>query len=165
MNKWAESIGAETVVTYACAQLEQENPELREEGLKWILAHKDAIKNSDHTLMVKPLVDCLLDKVSKIRQQAEEIIVEVMSMTGFEPFSRVAKDLKTAVQQQVRPILEKAKSKCGAAPTSSIEETKTQQLTKTAPPAQPTKRPTTALGPTLKPDAPLRSLLDAAKSP
>jgi hypothetical protein len=114
--------------------------------------------------MVKPLVDCLLDKVSKIRQQAEEVIVEVMSMTGFEPFSRVAKDLNTAVQQQVRPILEKAKSKCGSTPSGSNEETKTAPLAKTAPPAQPTKRPITA-GPTLKPDAPLRSLLDAAKSP
>jgi hypothetical protein len=164
MDKWAEAVGGSPVVTYACAQLEQENPELREEGLKWILAHKESVRGADHTLMVKPLVDCLLDKVSKIRQQAEEIIVEVMSMTGFEPFSRVAKDLKTAVQQQVRPILEKAKSKCGSVPSASIEETKTAPLAKTAPPVQPTKRPTTA-GPTLKPDAPLRSLLDAAKSP
>jgi hypothetical protein len=47
--------------------------------------------------MVKPLVDCLLDKVSKIRSQAEEVIVDVMAFTGYEPFSRVAKDLKTAV--------------------------------------------------------------------
>jgi hypothetical protein len=36
-----------------------------------------------------------------------------MAFTGYEPFSRVAKDLKTAVQQAVRPILEKAKAKCG----------------------------------------------------
>lgn len=41
---------------------------MREEGLKWILAHKESVKTSDHSLMVKPLVDCLLDKVSKIRQ-------------------------------------------------------------------------------------------------
>lgn len=68
MDKWSEAIGSETVVQYACAQLEQENPELREEGLKWILAHKDGIKGADHSIMVKPLVDCLLDKVSKIRQ-------------------------------------------------------------------------------------------------
>jgi len=62
-----------------------------------LLANKSSIKGADHSAMVKPLVDCLLDKVSKIRQQAEEVIVEVMSVTGFEPFSRVAKDLKTAV--------------------------------------------------------------------
>jgi len=67
MNKWAEAIGAEPVITWTCNQLETENPELREEGLKWILAHKDGVKGADHTLMVKPLVDCLLDKVSKIR--------------------------------------------------------------------------------------------------
>lgn len=67
MNQWSEAIGPETVIQYACAQLETENPELREEGLKWIIAHKEGIKGADHTIMVKPLVDCLLDKVSKIR--------------------------------------------------------------------------------------------------
>jgi len=48
--------------------------------------------------MVKPLLDCLTDKVSKIRTMAEEIIVEVMSQIGFEPFLKKAKDLKIAVQ-------------------------------------------------------------------
>jgi hypothetical protein len=47
--------------------LEIVNPELREEGLKWIVAHKEGIKGADHSLMVKPLVDCLLDKMAKIR--------------------------------------------------------------------------------------------------
>jgi len=47
--------------------------------------------------MVKPLVDCLCDKVAKIRMMAEEITVEVMTYTGFEPFAKVTKDLKTAV--------------------------------------------------------------------
>ena len=97
MNKWSEAIGPESIITWTCAQLESENPELREEGLKLIIAHKEGIKGADHTLMVKPLVDCLLDKVSKIRSQAEEVIVDVMAFTGYEPFSRVAKDLKTAV--------------------------------------------------------------------
>lgn len=52
---------------------------------------------------------------------AEEIIVEVMTYTGFEPFSKVCKDLLTAVQQAVRPILEKAKAKCGSAMPSSVD--------------------------------------------
>lgn len=98
MNKWAEAIGPEQIVTYTCIYLETENPELRDEGLRWIQAHKDGIKKAEHSLMVKPLVDCLTDKVSKIRTMAEEIIVEVMSQIGFEPFLKKAKDLKIAVQ-------------------------------------------------------------------
>ena len=74
--------------------------------------------------MVKPLVDCLTDKVSKIRTMAEEIIVEVMSQIGFEPFIKKAKDLKIAVQQAVMPILDKAKSKAATPTNVVMEETK-----------------------------------------
>lgn len=121
VNKWAEAIGNEPVVQMLCVQMETENPELRDEGFKWILAHKEGIKGADHQLMVKPLMSCLTDKVSKIRSCAEEVIVEVMAFTGFEPFARQLKDLKPAVQQAVKPILDKARAKCvpkaaGAAP-------------------------------------------------
>jgi len=77
--------------------METENPELRDEGFKWILAHKEGIKGADHSLMVKPLMSCLTDKVSKIRSCAEEVIVEVMAYIGFEPFAKQLKDLKPAV--------------------------------------------------------------------
>jgi hypothetical protein len=64
MDKWSEAIGPSLVAQYTCIQLETENPELRDEGLKWLLAHKDGIKGADHSLLVKPLVDCLTDKKS-----------------------------------------------------------------------------------------------------
>lgn len=67
VNKWADAVGPEPVITWTCAQVETENPELREESFKWILQHKNEIKGADHTVMVKPLVDCLQDKSSKIR--------------------------------------------------------------------------------------------------
>jgi hypothetical protein len=44
-----------------------ENPELRDEALKWIIKHKDAIKTSDVKELVKPLVSCITDKVPLIR--------------------------------------------------------------------------------------------------
>lgn len=68
--------------------METENPEMRDEGFKWMLAHKDGIKGADHQAMVKPLMSCLSDKVAKVRKDAEEVIEVVMSYTGFEPFSR-----------------------------------------------------------------------------
>lgn len=156
MDKWAEAIGPEALITHTCCHLEVENPELRDEGLKWIIAHKDGIKGAELALMVKPLCDCLSDKVSKIRVLAEEIIVEVMAYTGFEPFGKIAKTLKPAVQQAVLPILEKAKSKAASvvvtAPVAgTVVDSKEESKQGALPPQQ--KRPiasATPKAPTLK---------------
>jgi hypothetical protein len=80
------------------AQLITENPELREESFKWILAHKEGIKGADHSIMVKPLMSCLVDKKAAIRNASESVIVEVMAFTGLQPFMICLKDLKPAVQ-------------------------------------------------------------------
>mmetsp|Transcript_16770 Transcript_16770/g.11897 ORF Transcript_16770/g.11897 Transcript_16770/m.11897 type:complete len:414 (+) Transcript_16770:1572-2813(+) len=98
INRWSEAIGAELCINHITAALAQENPELRDEGIKWILAHKDEIKNADHSVMIKPLIACLSDKAGKIRVAAEEIIVAVMGFIGAAPFIAATKDLKPAVQ-------------------------------------------------------------------
>ena len=68
MDKWAAALESSSeVLTVICKQVELENPELREEGFKWMLAHLDGIKCCDHKLMIKPLVSCLTDKKSTIR--------------------------------------------------------------------------------------------------
>ena len=96
MEKLSEAIGPESVVQITCVHLELENPELREEGFKWIIEHKEGIKGADHSVMFKPLICCLMDKTSKVRQSAEEVIIEVMAFTGIEPFHKQLKDLKPA---------------------------------------------------------------------
>lgn len=40
--------------------------------------------------------------------------MDVMPLTGYPPFQAVLKDMKPAVQNQLQPILEKVKQKCGA---------------------------------------------------
>ena len=62
--------------------------------------------------MYKPLIACLTDRSGKIRTLAEQVIVLVMGFTGAGPFTSGIKDLKPAVQNSVRPLLEKAKAKC-----------------------------------------------------
>ena len=44
----------------------------------------------------------------------EAIICEVMPVTGYSPFQGVLTDLKPAVQNTIKPILEKVKQKVGA---------------------------------------------------
>ena len=48
-----------------------------------MLAHKQALAKCEHKDLISPLVSCLLDKTSKIRSQAEEVITIVMGFIGF----------------------------------------------------------------------------------
>jgi len=44
MDKWANEVGAEVIINTLAPMLVQENPELRNEALTWIIKNKDAIK-------------------------------------------------------------------------------------------------------------------------
>jgi hypothetical protein len=132
MDKWAEAIGDHKVIDSVAGYLEAGSPELREEALTWIIAHKQALKKTEHRELISPLVTCLLDKTSKIRTQTEEIIVVVMGFIGFQAFMNGTLDLKPAVKQTVTPILQKAKNLCAAAGgVADDEEMKQEALPKT----------------------------------
>lgn len=115
MDKWAEAIGEHKVIDSLAEYLTNGSPELREEGFAWIIAHKQALAKCEHKDLISPLVSCLLDKTSKIRTQAEEVIMIVMGFIGFQAFMNGTMDLKPAVKQTVTPILQKAKQQCAAA--------------------------------------------------
>ena len=107
-----------------------------------MLARQDAIKDCDHAEMVTPLVLCLSDKKPQIRAQSEEICIVVMTHSGFRIFQDSIKDLKPAMQQTMKPVLERIKGKCGTVDVP-MEETKKEE-------PKPAARPTTASGPTRK---------------
>ena len=71
MNIWLEHVSAEVVINHLVPLLVQENPELRTEGLTWIIKNKEAIPNTEIKEMVKPLVSCLCDKAPPVRAMAE----------------------------------------------------------------------------------------------
>lgn len=49
MNKWAEALESHSeIISVIAKNMEVENPEMREEGFKWILEHLDGIKGCDH---------------------------------------------------------------------------------------------------------------------
>lgn len=125
VNKWAEAIGDDHIIGNMCTYLADGNPELRNESLKWICEHKAAIAKCEHREMIKPLILCLTDRSGPIRTMADEAIVATMGYVGFAAFMDGIKDLKPAVQQTVRPLLEKAKAKAVVAnPGVAIEEEK-----------------------------------------
>lgn len=114
MSKWADVIGAEIVINKIAIELVTENPELRTEGLNWIQKNKIAIKDADKVSLVKPFISCLTDKSKVIRDQSEALICEFMPSVGYSDFMSATKDFKPAVQQTLKPILERIKSNSGS---------------------------------------------------
>ena len=47
-DKWAGAIGAHYVINYMAGYLTDGNPSLRDESLKWMTAHKEAVPKCDH---------------------------------------------------------------------------------------------------------------------
>ncbi len=125
MEKWAEHCGADLVITIGGPMVSQENPELRTEMLGWVIKNKESLKQCTpdvHKELVKPFVECLSDKTPSIRNSAEELICSLMPLAGYGPFQTVISNLKPAVQNAIKPILEKVKAKVGSVgpvPTAS----------------------------------------------
>lgn len=71
MDKWGTTVGAEVIINNVGPMVIQENPELRNEALTWILKNREAIKTSEVKELVKPIVSCMIDKVPGIRNLAE----------------------------------------------------------------------------------------------
>jgi len=114
VNKWSEAITPEFVINYLTVTIQTENPELRTEGLKWITENKDSIKDADTKEMIKPLIACLTDKSKAVREASENLIITVMPLVGYQAFMANMKDFLPAVQQTLKPILEKCKNNSGA---------------------------------------------------
>lgn len=154
-NKWSEAIGPEYVIQNMCGYLTDGNPEMRTECLKWITNNKEAIAKCEHPPIIKPLIMCLTDKSGPIRVMADEVIVTTMGSVGFAPFTENIRDLKPAVQQTVRPLLEKAKAKMIAAnPDAAAGAPDDDEDASPAPPSKKTTvtRKTAVAGPTRKTD-------------
>ena len=98
-----------------------------------MIKNKEAIKNSEVREIVKPLVQCMSDKTPAIRNMAEEVASYVMAITGYPPFQAVLADLLPAVQNAIKPILEKVKQK--VASTGVAVDTFNSSLGETKPPA------------------------------
>ena len=85
-NKWSDAISPEWIINYLAEKLTTENPELRTEGLKWITSNQESIKDAETKEMIKPLIACLTDKLKAIRDSAENLIMIVMPLVGYQAF-------------------------------------------------------------------------------
>ena len=77
-EKFVEVCGADVVLNYLIPLVAQDNPQIRGEGLDFILKYKEHINKCDVNLFTKPLVQCLQDKNPTIRGKCEEVIGVIM---------------------------------------------------------------------------------------
>lgn len=94
INKWADAVGPELVINKLMEVLMVENPESRGESFKWILEHIDDVPNADTSVMIKPLISCLTDKLKATRENAEKVIGIIMPIVGYQTFLDSTKDQK-----------------------------------------------------------------------
>jgi cytoskeleton-associated protein 5 len=107
INKWSAAIGPENIINHIGKVIEKDNPEIRLVLLEWMLEHKKDIPNCESASFPKPLIECLQDKAPAIRGAAEKVMVEILPLSGPGPFKKLMKDLKPAVQNSIKPLIEK----------------------------------------------------------
>lgn len=107
INKWSAAIGPDQIINHIGSVIEKDNPEIRSVLLDWMLANKEFISKAETESLPKALIECLQDKAPVIRGLAEKAISEVIPITGPAPFKKLMKDLKPAVQNSIKPLIEK----------------------------------------------------------
>ena len=93
--------------------IQPDNPEIRTALLKFLIENKDSIQKSEVDQLIKPLIDCLSDKTPEIRKLAEEVVLETMRSSSYDLFLKGIQDLKPAMKQTIKPILDSCKQKIG----------------------------------------------------
>lgn len=141
IDKWAAAIGPETLIGDMGKVIVKENPEIRLVLLEWILKNKESIPKCEIAELPKPLVACLQDKAPAIRTMAEQVIIEVIPFTGPSPFNKIVKDLKPAVQNSVKQIMEKCVSQADVPADQEMEDVSAKPAAKQEAPAIDKSKP------------------------
>mmetsp|Transcript_38603 Transcript_38603/g.34302 ORF Transcript_38603/g.34302 Transcript_38603/m.34302 type:complete len:614 (+) Transcript_38603:797-2638(+) len=107
LDKWAKEVKNETIVSLALPMLSIESPEMRTEVINWILRNPDGLVKNDIKQSISPILSALQDKNKEIRSLTEKLIEACAAIVGTQPFLTAIKDLRTAIQNTLRPIIEK----------------------------------------------------------
>lgn len=113
IETWKQEVGAEQVINLTGKIIQPDNPEIRTALLKFLIENKDSIQKSEVDQLIKPLIDCLSDKTPEIRKLAEEVVLETMRSSSYDLFLKGIQDLKPAMKQTIKPILDSCKQKIG----------------------------------------------------
>ena len=128
-DKWVEFAGFDSLVVHFPQFLKTDNVEMRIEIMNFFTRHKDKFNKSTGELvykdMMNPLLICLQDRSSNVRNAAEEIIKSSLNFISINSYYKKIEDFKPAIAKTLRQILDKIKAE--TATTNPQENTNAEQ--------------------------------------
>ena len=113
-DKWVEFTGFDSLVVHLPQFLKTDNVEMRIEILNFFTKYKDKFNKSIGDLvykdMMNPLLICLQDRSSNVRNAAEEIIKSSLNFISINNYYKKSEDFKPAIAKTLKQILDKIKN-------------------------------------------------------
>ena len=107
LDKFAVEIGSESVINITFPLLNQENPELRQTLIPWIIKNQESLSKVDLRSYVGIVLSILQDRIKEIRNLGERLLEKCIGEIGAGPYISALKDLKPAIQKNLSPIIQK----------------------------------------------------------
>ena len=114
LEKIGSEVGQDVIVSAALTFLVQESPEMRTEIINLALKHSDCFGKVDIKSNIGNILAALQDRSKEIRTNAEKLVEKCIGVVGTAPFLNAVKDLKPAIQKDLKPLI----SKYGSEPES-----------------------------------------------
>ena len=112
-DKWVEFAGFDCLVVHFPQFLKTDNVEMRIEIMNFFIKYKDKFNKSNGELvykdMMNPLLICLQDRSSNVRNAAEEIIKSSLTYIPIHNYYQKSEDFKPAITKTLKQILDKIK--------------------------------------------------------
>ena len=112
-DKWVEFCGFDSLVIHFPQFLKTDNAEMRIEIMNFFVRHKDKFNKTTGELvykdMMNPLLICLQDRSSTVRNAAEEIIKSSLNFIPINSYYKKIEDFKPAIAKTLKQILDKIK--------------------------------------------------------
>ena len=113
-DKWVEFAGFDSLVVHFPKFLINENVEIRIEIMNFFMKYKDKFNKSTgesvYKDMMNPLLICLQDRSSNVRNLAEEIIKISLVYNPITNYYKKIEDFKPAIAKTIKQVLDKIKS-------------------------------------------------------
>ena len=112
-DKWVEFAGFDCLVVHFPQFLKTDNVEMRIEIMNFFIKYKDKFNKSNGEMvykdMMNPLLICLQDRLSNVRNAAEEIIKSSLTFIPIHNYYTKSEDFKPAITKTLKQILDKIK--------------------------------------------------------
>ena len=122
-DKWVEFTGFDSLVVHFPQFLKTDNVEMRIEIMNFFIKYKDKFNKSTGELvykeMINPLLICLQDRSSNVRNAAEDIIKSSLSFIPINNYYKKSEDFKPAITKTLKQILDKIKIEMENSPSQS----------------------------------------------